>query len=152
VNLTGLAGLRGEDRLVGDPGSGCSSNQYKQFNTAAVAGPTYGSVGMSRALPPRRLSRITRSTSRWPGIFAWAAPVISNSASTPFNVFNAVIINDRNRTSSNRSPTESDDRQLAVPARRLARSARLTPRNAGFGAATGAQPLRNLQLQIRFMF
>ncbi len=29
---------------------------------------------------------------------------------------------------------------------------RLTPRNAGFGAATSAQPLRNMQLQIRFAF
>jgi len=29
---------------------------------------------------------------------------------------------------------------------------RLTPRNAGFGAATNAQPLRNMQLQIRFGF
>ena len=30
--------------------------------------------------------------------------------------------------------------------------ARLTPRTAGFGAATGAQPMRNLQVQVRFMF
>ena len=29
---------------------------------------------------------------------------------------------------------------------------RLTPRTAGFGAATNAQPLRNLQLQVRFQF
>jgi hypothetical protein len=30
--------------------------------------------------------------------------------------------------------------------------ARLTPKTAGFGAATSAQPLRNMQLQIRFGF
>ena len=29
---------------------------------------------------------------------------------------------------------------------------RLTPRNAGFGAATGAATLRNIQLQVRFQF
>ena len=29
---------------------------------------------------------------------------------------------------------------------------RLTPRNAGFGAATGAQAMRNTQVQIRFQF
>ena len=29
---------------------------------------------------------------------------------------------------------------------------RLKPNNAGFGAATNAQALRNLQLQIRFQF
>jgi hypothetical protein len=30
--------------------------------------------------------------------------------------------------------------------------ARLTPRNTGFGAATGAQNMRNLQLMVRFGF
>ena len=29
---------------------------------------------------------------------------------------------------------------------------RLKPKNAGFGAATGAQDMRNLQLQLRFSF
>jgi hypothetical protein len=30
--------------------------------------------------------------------------------------------------------------------------ARLRPADAGFGAATGAQNMRNLQLQVRFQF
>jgi len=30
--------------------------------------------------------------------------------------------------------------------------ARLTPRTAGFGAATGAQGLRSIQLQLRLQF
>jgi len=30
--------------------------------------------------------------------------------------------------------------------------ARLQPKNAGLGAATGAQSMRNLQLQLRFQF
>lgn len=30
--------------------------------------------------------------------------------------------------------------------------ARLTPRNAGFGALTGAQAMRSMQVQIRFGF
>ena len=29
---------------------------------------------------------------------------------------------------------------------------RLKPNNSGFGAATGARTLRNLQLQLRFQF
>jgi len=29
---------------------------------------------------------------------------------------------------------------------------RLKPNNAGFGAATGARGLRNIQLQLRFQF
>jgi hypothetical protein len=31
-------------------------------------------------------------------------------------------------------------------------TARLTPRNAGFGAATGAQNMRNFQAMVRFHF
>ena len=31
-------------------------------------------------------------------------------------------------------------------------SSRLKPNNAGFGAATGARGLRNIQLQLRFQF
>ena len=30
--------------------------------------------------------------------------------------------------------------------------ARLLPKSAGFGAATGAQAMRNLQLEVRFQF
>src|SRR5207245_9382756 len=66
--------------------------------------------------------------------------------------FIVVIYNDRNRNVILRSPTD----QTVVNSQYLADGtldpARLTPRNAGFGAATGAQPLRNLQLQIRLGF
>ena len=46
ANLTGSPDYAAKIVYVGDPGSGCSSNQYAQFNTAAVTGPTYGSVGL----------------------------------------------------------------------------------------------------------
>ena len=46
MNLTGSPDYAAKIVYVGDPGSGCSSNQYAQFNTAAVTGPTYGSVGL----------------------------------------------------------------------------------------------------------
>ena len=47
VNLTGSPDYN-IARVVfnGDAGSGCSSNQYAQFNTSVVSGPTYGSVGL----------------------------------------------------------------------------------------------------------
>ena len=69
-----------------------------------------------------------------------------------FNAFNAVIYNNRQNNVIFRSPT---DRTIVnsqfLPDGTLDPN-RLTPRNAGFGAATSAQPLRNLQLQIRFGF
>ena len=69
-----------------------------------------------------------------------------------FNAFNTVIYNDRERNVIYRSPTD----QTIVNSQYLPDGtldpSRLTPRTAGFGAVTGAQPLRNLQLQIRFAF
>ena len=41
-----LAELRGAHPIVGDPGSGCSDDQYSQFNVSAFAGPQPGSKGL----------------------------------------------------------------------------------------------------------
>ena len=46
MNLTGSPSYAARIRVVGDPGSGCSDDQYAQFNTAAFAGPTYNSLGL----------------------------------------------------------------------------------------------------------
>src|SRR5207245_6273115 len=46
VNLTGSPDYVARIRVVGDPGSGCSSNPYRQFNTVAFQGPLPGSVGL----------------------------------------------------------------------------------------------------------
>src|SRR4029079_17841638 len=46
VNLTGLPDYGARVRIVGDPGSGCSSDPYRQFNTAAFQGPLSNSVGL----------------------------------------------------------------------------------------------------------
>ena len=45
VNLTGSPDFGARIRIVGDPGKGCSSDPYRQFNTAAFQGPLVGSVG-----------------------------------------------------------------------------------------------------------
>lgn len=45
-NLTGSPDYGARIKIIGDPGNGCSSNQYAQFNVAAFAGPTYNSNGM----------------------------------------------------------------------------------------------------------
>ena len=46
TNLTGSPDYAARIVFIGDPGSGCSNDQYRQFNTAAVTGPKYGSVGL----------------------------------------------------------------------------------------------------------
>src|SRR6185295_10791946 len=42
VNLTGSPDFGARIRILGAPGSGCSDNQYAQFNAAAFAGPLAG--------------------------------------------------------------------------------------------------------------
>ena len=79
-----------------------------------------------------------------------------------FNAFNVTVINARQTQIQFNSPTDLTIRNPQfVAARGIRRwrraagplnSARLQPNDAGFGAATGAQNMRNLQLQIRFQF
>ena len=46
MNLTGSPDFAPRIRIVGDPGKGCSSDPYRQFNAAAFQGPLVGSVGL----------------------------------------------------------------------------------------------------------
>ena len=152
VNLTGSPDYAAKIVYVGDPGSGCSSNQYAQFNTAAVTGPQYGSVGMESGrfllggCPDHTVDLAVARNIRLGGNrnLQFRLDV--------FNAFNVVIFNDRNRNVIYRSPTDLTVVNSQYLPDGSLDPARLTPRNAGFGAATGAQPLRNMQLQIRLAF
>ena len=70
-----------------------------------------------------------------------------------FNAFNVAIINARSTTLTYEQPGRQGCRRTRS-SMRMVRSTRrrLTPRNAGFGAATGAQNMRNFQAMIRFQF
>jgi len=152
VNLTGSPDYNGRIVYVGDPGSGCSDDQYKQFNTAAVTGPQYGSVGLESGrfllggCPDHTVDLAIARNVRLGGNrnLQFRLDI--------FNAFNTVIYNARERNVIYRSPTDlTVVNSQYLPDGRLD-PARLTPRTAGFGAATGAQPLRNMQLQLRFGF
>ena len=45
-NLTGSPDYDARIVYLGDPGSGCSDNQYAQFNVSSVTGPGYNSLGL----------------------------------------------------------------------------------------------------------
>ena len=152
TNLTGSPDYAAKIVYVGDPGSGCSSDQYRQINTAAVTGPTYGSVGLESGrfllggCPDHTVDMAIARNIRLGGNrnLQFRLDV--------FNVFNTVIYNNRQNNVIYRSPTDlTVANSQTLPDGSLDPN-RLTPRTAGFGAATGAQPLRNLQLQIRFGF
>lgn len=69
-----------------------------------------------------------------------------------FNAFNTVVINGRQTQVQYNNPTDLTIRNSETLANGSIDPTRLTPRTAGFGAATGAQAMRNVQLQIRFVF
>ena len=152
VNLTGSPDYAAKIKYIGNPGSGCSSNQYAQFNTAAVTGPTYGSVGMESGryilggCPDHTVDLAVVRNVRLggPRTFQFRLDI--------FNLFNTVVLNDRNFNVISKSPTDLTVVNSEYLPDGTIDPTRLTPRNAGFGAATNAQAMRNLQLQIRFGF
>jgi len=152
VNLTGSPDYAARIAYVGDPGAGCSDNQYAQFNPKAVTGPKYGSVGLESGrfllggCPDKTVDLAVARNVRFGGnrTLQFRLDV--------FNLFNLVVINDRNRNVAYQSPTDLTIVNSGTLADGSIDPARLTPRTAGFGAATGAQAMRNLQVQIRFGF
>jgi hypothetical protein len=152
VNLTGSPDYGARIVYVGDPGSGCSGNQYNQFNVASVTGPTYNSVGLEsgrnllRGCPDKRVDMSLSRDIRMGGNRALEFRL------DVFNVFDTVIITNRQNQIQFNSPTDLTIRNSQTLANGQLDPARLTPRTAGFGAATNAQALRSMQVQLRFSF
>jgi hypothetical protein len=157
---------------TGDPGDGCSSNQYQQFNTAVVAGPTYNSVGLESGrnvligCPITRTDLAVQRNIR----FGKGSRELQLRVDV-FNAFNQAAVTDRQRTVNYTSPTDQSVRNSQYcsnggPSTTCAGQPdgaidpnRLQPRNAGFGAATNwsTNPIngnyqRVIQVQIRVKF
>jgi hypothetical protein len=140
TNLTGSPDYGARIVYTGDPGKGCTSDRFKQFNTAAVAGPTYNSVGLESGrnimigcpdhttdLAVARNIRLGKSRQ-------------VQVRADVYNLFNTAIITNRVGTPGNGSLTlTSPTNQTIANSQFLADGtvdpARLAPRNAGFGAA-----------------
>ena len=152
INLTGSPSYNGRIVIAGDPGSGCSGNPYAQFNTAAFSGPTYGSLGLESGR--NLLSGCADHTVD----LAIARNIPFGGARQAqlridlFNAFNTVIYNSVVTQLQLNSPTDQTVRNSQYNADGTLNSARVQPKNAGFGAANGAQPMRTVQIQLRFQF
>src|SRR5688572_19710343 len=152
VNLTGSPSYAARIKVVGDPGSGCSDNQYAQFNTAAFQGPGYNSLGLESGsnLMGGCFERIMDlSIAR--NIRLGGGKQIQLRVDM-FNAFNTVVIDDRQNQLQLNSPTDHTIRNNQFLANGTLNPARLTPENAGYGAAEGALNMRTVQMQIRFQF
>jgi hypothetical protein len=142
----------------GDPGSGCSSNQYKQFDTSIVSGPTYNSTGMESG----RNVMVGCPDHTFDVAVARNIPFKGKNVQVrvdAFNLFNTAIVTGRQTQIQFNSPTDQTIRNSQFLPDGTVDPNRLTPRNAGFGAANNwstnsanGNYLRFIQFQLRFQF
>ena len=151
-NLTGSPDFNARIVYVGDPGKGCSSDQYRQFNVTAVSGPTFGSTMMESGRNVLRGCADKRVDAALSRNFSAGASRVLEFRLDVFNLFDTVIYDQRNSTVSFNSPTDLTVRNSQTLPDGSLDPNRLLPRNAGFGAATRALPLRSMQIQVRFSF
>jgi hypothetical protein len=153
VNLTGSPTYLARIKLDGDPGSGCSSNPYKQFNTEAFSGPGYGSIGDESGANLMRYC----SLNFWDFAIARRIPLGGGRdlqiRFDMFNAFNNVVYNSVQTTmqlNSPATPTTVTNSPFGADGQVL--PGRVRPQTAGFGQANGAWPSRTAQLQVRVEF
>jgi hypothetical protein len=152
VNLTGSPAYPARIVIAGDSGKGCADDQYQQFNVRAFSGPLPGSVGLESGrnvmvgCPDHTLDLAIARNIRIGGSRNVQLRV------DLFNALNTVVYNGRVTTLQLNSPSDQTVRNSQYLSDGTLDPSRLLPRNAGFGAVTGAQPLRSVQAQIRFEF
>jgi hypothetical protein len=153
VNLTGSPDYAARISYTGNPGVGCSSNQYAQFNASAFSGPASGSVGLESSndylhgcwvsiidLALARNIRLGGGRSIQLRVDAFNAPNNSEitgrvtSMTVPSLAAPTTIVNNQFNADGSLNQT------------------RLQPQNAGFGAANAWQNPRTIQGYIRFSF
>jgi hypothetical protein len=153
VNLTGSPDYGARIRIDGDPGSGCSSDVYRQFNTSAFRGPLVGSVGLESGNAYMKscfISVLDLSIAR--NIRLGGSKQVQLRVDM-FNAPNAAIITGRNTSASFSSPSDPVAIQnLPFDANGNLIVARSLPRGAGFGVANAYQAPRSVQVQLRFSF
>ena len=112
-----------------------------QVTSATITGTVHDSQGGTMPGALVTLFSETRGTSQ--------ITVTTNEGDFTFS---DLIINGRQTQLQLRSPTDQTILNSQFNADGSINEARLTPRNAGFGAATSAQALRSAQVQLRFNF
>jgi hypothetical protein len=153
VNLTGSPDYAARVNIVGNTGSGCSSDVYRQFNTAAFQGPAVGSVGLESGASYLRScfsSVLDLAIAR--NIRLAGGRSIQLRADM-FNAPNEAGITARNTTMNLSNPNDPVTiTNLPFKADGTLDPTRSLPKNAGFGVVTGYQNPRSVQVQIRFSF
>lgn len=152
ANLTGSPDYGARVLVIGDTGSGCSSDALHQFNTSAFQGPGVGSVGLESGANFMR------------GCFQQSLDLALNktiplggrrSVQFRFDFFNApnfAQITGRNTTMQLSDPNNPTTITNLPGTDANGNPVRSTPRTAGFGVANAYQSPRSIQLTARFNF
>ena len=151
-NITGSPNYGYRTRVIGDPGPGCGSDPYRQFNTKAFAPPLAGSVGLESGQDYLRgcfyqqldfaLERSIRLGETRRVSFRLDA----------FNAPNQAYITGRNTNMNVASQSDYTITDLPFDSAGNLIATRSQPKNSGFGVASGYQGARSLQAWIRFIF
>ena len=159
MNLTGSPNYGARIVVAGDPGSGCSKDPYKQFNTDAFTGPQYGSLGLeSGSNLMNGCFDHTTDLSIARNIKIGSGQKQIQLRLDAFNVFNTVVFSGVSSQKQFNSPTDltvrnpefNADGTFALTGTPAVQ--RIKPQDVGYGAVTSAQAMRTVQGQIRFSF
>jgi hypothetical protein len=132
----------GRIALTGDPGSGSSSDPYKQFNVSAFAAPKLGSNGLESGRNFLYRSPINALDATLSKRFVFKEGIGLELRLDAFNALNHTQFDTYNTTINFQS--------LANPvATNLASE---TGNRTGFGAVTAVRPPRVMQISARFSF
>lgn len=151
-NITGSPNYNGRARILGNTGSGCGGDIYRQFNVAAFTGPSVGSVGLESS------SDYLRGCHNQSLDFAIAREIQfreSRRLQFRLDIFNTpseARVTGRNATMALVSPLDQTVTNFPFDASGALIPSRSQPKNAGVGVVTGYQGPRNLQAQLRFVF
>jgi hypothetical protein len=152
TRLTGSPDYNARIVIAGEPGSGCSSNQYRQFNTAAFRGPVPGSDGLESGrniLHGCGDHRLDLAITKAINIGGKRQLILRGDI---MNVFDSTIYNSRNTIVQFTNPVDQGVVNPQFLADGQIDPGRAQPQNAGFGAATSALSPRLFQGQVRIKF
>jgi hypothetical protein len=153
VNLTGSPDFAPRVRVVADPGSGCSDDPLRQFNTTAFLGPVAGSDGLESGngyVQGCFVSSLDLAIARTVKLGGSRSVQLRVDV---FNLFNQAGIIARQTTMNLTSPSDpATITNLPFDSDGNVVGARARPTGAGFGVATDYQPPRSIQVQARFSF
>ena len=153
VALTGSSDYTARIVDNGTPTGGCSSNQYKQFDTSIYSGPQVGSVGLDSG----RFTGLHSCGNHILDMAITRSIRLGGNRSLQFrvdltNAFNMVIYNSVATQIQWVSPSNLAIRNSQFLSDGTVDPTKAKPQSAGVGAATGAMSPRQTQVQVRFTF